>query len=140
MRADGQSTANEEALERVVRRVVDDAAHATFDHDRDSHIARVRLVSSHVGGRSVGIRASLEWFDLTIIDLGVSVRVFEYDYSSEELDETLEALAEVAREYLIGGGEVRWRRGLLRSRPVLSVRTKHGEWRLGRRASSVPYP
>ena len=127
----------EAVLRRVVSEVFDAEVATEWSTEPNSrHVHRVRLTSPD-GVRQAGLRASSEWFDVTVFDLGVSRTEYEYDddEDEDEKDAALRPLALLARAYLRGEGCVEQRRGLLRSHPVLTVVAAGSEWELGRRTS-----
>lgn len=90
--------------------------------------------------RTVRLHASATGrFGLTIVDLGVSAALFEYD-DEGYMESLLRELALVANTYLSGRSRVRLRRGLLRTYPVVTMTVNGNEWSLGRRISTVHYP
>ena len=126
----------EALLRRVVAEVFDADVDATYSTEpRDPQMHRVQLTSAG-GQRHDGLRASYEWFDADIFDLGVST--FLVDYNDEETDKeaVLRDLALVVRAYLGGEGCVERRRGLIRSHLVLKIVVDGQEWVLRRRSWS----
>ena len=125
----------EALLRRVVAEVFDADVDATYSTEpKDPHMHRVRLSAD--GQRHAGLRASYEWFDADIFDLGVST--FLVDYNDEEADKeaVLRDLALVVRAYLGGEECVERRRGLIRSHLVLKIVVDGQEWVLRRRSWS----
>ncbi len=122
-------------LRRVVDEVFDADVDATYSTDR--HLHRVQLTDPS-GTRRAGLRASYEWLDATIFDLGVSTTLFEYDDEEEAKEAVLRELALVLRAYLRGEGRVEHKRGLFRSHSVLRIVVDNREWVLGRRLSRTP--
>lgn len=123
-------------VEAVLRRVVAEVFDATYSTEpKDPQMHRVQLTSAG-GQRHAGLRASYEWFDADIFDLGVST--FLVDYNDEEADKeaVLRDLALVVRAYLGGEGCVERRRGLIRSHLVLKIVVDGQEWVLRRRSWS----
>ena len=130
----------EALLRRVVAAVFDADVDATYSTEpTDPHMHRVRLTSAD-GQRHAGLRASYEWFDADIFDLGVSTFLLDYDDEEDGKEAVLRALALVVLAYLRGEGRVEHRRGLLRSRPVLRIVVVNREWELGRLSSRPHYP
>lgn len=78
-------------------------------------------------------------FDVTILDLGVSAALFEYD-DEGYMEAVLRELALVADAYLLGEGRIEHKRGVLRTRPVMNITVNGNEWTLGRRTSKIHYP
>ncbi len=127
-------------LRRVVGEVFDADVHATYSTEQKAaSVHRVR-VTDPTGTRHAGLRASYEWCDLTIFDLGVSTGLFDYDGEEADKEAMLRALALVVRAYLRGEGRVERRRGWLRSRTAFTVVVDDREWVLGRRWSRPHYP
>lgn len=131
-------------MEALLRRVVDDVfdsdVEATYSTEPNaSYLHRVRLTNL-TGTRHAGLRASYEWCDATVFDLGVSTTLFDYDDEEADKEVALRALALVIRAYLHGEGRIVRRRGLLRSRMVFRVVVDDREWELGRRSSRPHYP
>lgn len=130
-------------MEALLRRVVDDVfgadAPATYSFDAKSQLHRAEL-TDHAGERRVGLRVAYEWFDLFILDLGVSTGLFEYDDVEAEKEAVLRKLVLVAHAYLSGGGSVVQRRWLFGTSPVLVIEVDGDVWRLGRRSSTPHYP
>jgi hypothetical protein len=131
-------------IEALLRGVVTEAFDADVDAvystgPREPHVHGVRLTDP-TGDRRAGLRASYEWFTVTLFDLRVSTGLFDYDDDEEEKRSALRALALVARAYLCGEGVIEQKRGLLRSHPVFRVDIEDHEWRLGRRWGSTTYP
>jgi hypothetical protein len=130
----------EALLRRVVAEVFDadvDVAYST--EPKPPHVHRARLTDPS-GTRHAGLRASYEWFDATIYDLGVSTRLFDYDDEEQYKEAVLRALARVVRAYLRGEGRIEHKRVLIRSHPVLRIEVDNREWELGRRLSRPHYP
>ncbi len=126
----------ETLLRRVVAEVFDadvDATYSTEPKDPQTH--RVRLTSAD-GQRHAGLRASYEWFDADIFDLGVSTFLLDYDDEEADKEAVLRDLALVVRAYLRGEGCVVHRRGLIRAHPVLAIVVDGQEWVLRRRGWS----
>ena len=118
----------EALLRRVVAEVFDADVDATYSTEpKDSHMHRVRLTTSD-GQRHAGLRASYEWFDADIFDLGVSTFLLDYDDEEADKEAVLRELALVVRAYLRGEGRVEHRRGLFRSHSVLKIVVDGHEW------------
>jgi hypothetical protein len=127
-------------LRRVVGEVFDPDVDVTYSTEsKAAHVYRVQLTDP-TGTRHAGLRASYEWCDTTIFDLGVSTGLFDYDDEEADKEAMLRALALVVRAYLRGEGRVEQRRGWLHSRTVLTVMVADREWILGRRWSRPHYP
>lgn len=125
-------------LQRVVGEVFGPDTDVTYSADPKSpHVHRAELAARD-SGRRVGLTASYWWFDVTMLDLGVSAIVFDEDDAERDKEAALRALALVARAYLEGAGDVIQKRGILRSRPLLRIVVDGQEWELGRRTSRVP--
>jgi hypothetical protein len=130
----------EELLRRVVADVFESDVRVTYSTEpRAPHTHTARLTDAG-GERHAGLRASYEWFDATIFDLGVSTTLYEYGDEEQDKEAALRALALVVRAYLGGEGRIEQRRGLFRSRPVLRIEVANREWELGRRVSRPHYP
>src|SRR4051812_36575678 len=122
-------------LRGVVADVFDADVEATYSTAQKApYLHRVRLTDPS-GKRHAGLRASYEWFDATVFDLGVSTSLLDYDDEEEDKEAALRALALVVRAYLRGEGRVERRRGLIRSHVVLRIVVDNREWELGRRRS-----
>lgn len=130
----------------MLRRIANDV----FDSDVDvtiapqpgaPHISRASLhAETALGRRTVGLRASTTgFFEITIIDLGVSAALCEYDDESY-MEAILRQLALVADAYLRGAGRIDHKRNLIRTTPVLTIEVNDRKWVLGRRQSVVHYP
>jgi hypothetical protein len=118
----------ETLLRRVVAEVFDAGVDATYSTEpKDSHMHRVRLTSAD-GQRHAGLRASYEWFDADIFDLGVSTFLLDYDDEEADKEAVLRELALLVRAYLRGEGRVEHRRGLFRSHSVLKIVVDGHEW------------
>src|SRR4051794_10416449 len=131
-------------VEALLRRVVAEVFDADVDvaysmEPKAPHVQGVRLTDPS-GTRHAGLRASYEWFDATLFDLGVSTTLYDYDDEEKGKEAALRALALVVRAYLRGEGRIEHRRGLIRSHPVLRVEVDNREWELGRRSSRPHYP
>lgn len=133
-------------LEGVLRRVVlaqfDESVDVAWEKDlRPPRVFRANLRSGNgAEGRNVSLSASTSGvFHLDILAYGVGTALTEYD-DEEYMEAILRSVARVADAYLSGEGQVEYRRGLLRKRPVLTISVDGSEWRMGRRASSRPYP
>ncbi len=126
-------------LGRVLADVFDDRfdVAVTPGGDRWEHRARVEMGGS---GRSVVLRANLEWFGLGVPELNVGTFLLDYDEDAAYKEAILRELALVAHAYLRGQGHVEWRRSLFRRRPVLLVDVDGRRWELGRRAGRAHYP
>jgi hypothetical protein len=125
-------------LKRVVAEVFGPNADVIYSGDPKSpEIYRAELAAGD-SSRRVGLRASYWWFDVTMLDLGVSATVFDDDDQESDKEAALRALALVARAYLDGAGEVTHKRGIFRSHPVLRVVVEDQEWELGPTVSKVP--
>jgi hypothetical protein len=129
----------ERMLARVVAEVFDDTFDTTYTRDSE-HDPQVTLRSPNGGARSAGLRATHEWFEITVPDLGVGATLTDYDSDESQKEAILRELALVARGYLSAEGRVEHRRGLLRKHPVLTITVNDREWKLGRRSSIVHYP
>jgi hypothetical protein len=126
----------EALLRRVVAEVFDADVDATYSTEpKAPHMHRVRLTSAD-GQRHAGLRASHEWFDADIFDLGVSTFLVDYDHEEADKEAVLRDLALVVRAYLGGEGCVERRRGLIRTHPVLKIVVDGQEWVLRRRVWS----
>jgi hypothetical protein len=129
----------EALLRRVVAEVIDADVDAAYSIEpKDPHMYRVRLTSAD-GQRHAGLRASYEWFDADIFDLGVSTFLLDYDDEEEDKEAVLRELALFVRAYLRGEGRVEHRRGLIRSSLVLKIVVDGREWVLRRRGWSRPH-
>ncbi len=133
-------------LERTLRRVVlaecEEGVNVAWEEDLSPpEVVRVVLTSGNgARRRSVSLSASTTGvFQLTILDFGVGTALTEYD-DDEHVEAILRSLARVADAYLSGQGHVHYRRGLFKKRPVFTISVDGSEWRMGRCASSVPYP
>jgi hypothetical protein len=131
-------------VEALLRRVVADVFDANVDvaystDPRAPHVHRVRLTDPS-GTRHAGLRASYEWFDASIFDLGVSTTLYDYDDEEKDKEAVLRALALVVRAHLRGEGCIEHRRGLVRSRLVSRIMVDNREWELGRRSSRPHHP
>jgi hypothetical protein len=125
-------------LQRVVAEVFGSDVDVTYSADPKSpKVQRVELAAAG-SGRRVGLRASYWWFDVTMLDLGVSATVFDEDDEEPHKEAALRALALVARAYLDGAGEVIQKRGIFGSRPLLRIVVDDQEWELGRTVSKAP--
>lgn len=130
----------EALLRRVVAEVFDtDVVVAYSTESKAPHVQRARLAGAD-GRRQAGLRASYEWFDATIFDLGVSTTLYDYDDEEQDKEAVLRALALVVRAYLRGEGRIEHKRGLIRSHPVLRIKVDNRDWELGRRSSRPHYP
>jgi hypothetical protein len=115
-------------LRRVVAEVFGADVGATYSTEpTDPGMHRVRLTSAD-GQRHAGLRASHEWFDADIFDLGVSTFLLDYDDAEENKEAVLRDLALVVRAYLRGEGRVERRCGLIRSHSVLRIVVDGQEW------------
>lgn len=131
---------NVEALvRRVVSEVFDPDTDVAYSAEHAPHVYQVRITNPS-GTRHAGLRASYEWFDATIFDLGVSTTLYEYDGEEKDKEAVLRALALVVRAYLRGEGRIEHKRGVIRSHPVLRIQVDNREWELGRRSSRPHYP
>jgi hypothetical protein len=127
-------------LRRVVADVMDDDVKTVYSVDpKRPHTYLVDL-GAQDGRRQVRLRATYEWFEITILDLGATATLFEYDEDEADKERVLRELALVAQAYLRGEGTVDYKRGLFRSRPVLKVTVNGRDWKLSRRISQVHYP
>lgn len=118
----------EALLRRVVAEVFDADVDAMYSTEpTDPHMHRVRLISAD-GQRHAGLRASYQWFDADIFDLGVSTFLLDYDDAEEDKEAVLRHLALIVRAYLRGEGRVERRRGLIRSHSVLRIVVDGQEW------------
>jgi hypothetical protein len=127
-------------LRRVVTEVFDADVVVAFSTESNApHVHRARLAGAD-GRRHAGLRASYEWFEATIFDLGVSTTLFDYDDDERDKEAVLRALALVVRAYLRGEGRIEHKRGLIRSHPVLRIKVEDRDWELGRRSSRPHYP
>jgi hypothetical protein len=129
----------EALLRRVVGEVFDGDTDVAYSPEQAPHVYQVRITNPS-GTRHAGLRASYEWFDATIFDLGVSTTLYEHDGEEKDKEAVLRALALVVRAYLRGEGRIEHKRGLIRSHPVLRIQVDNREWELGRRSSRPHYP
>lgn len=123
-------------LVRVVTDVIGSDAHAAFHALGRPHDWRVELRSTHDSQRQADLRATYEWCQVSVPDLGVGVTLFAYDDDEDTKEAPLRELAMVVRAHLRGEGSVEYKRGPLGRRPVLTVEANDRVWRLGRRVSS----
>lgn len=132
-------------LRRVVLNVFDEDVDVAWDTEpRAAHVSGVTLSAAGAAGaedrRTVRLRAaSTGMFDITILDLGVSAALFEYD-DEAYMEAILRELALVADAYLSGEGRIGQKRGMLRTQPVMTITVNGDEWTLGRRTSQIHYP
>jgi hypothetical protein len=127
-------------LRRVAAEVFEaDVAQEFSTEPRSPGLYRVRLTSPD-GRRHAGLRASYEWFDVTVFDTGGSATLYDYDDDADDKEAVLRMLALVVRAYLRGEGRIEDRRGWFRTQPVLTIVVDDLEWELGRRRSRVHYP
>ena len=129
-------------LRRVVLNVFDEDVDVAWDTEpRAAHVSGVTLSAAGAEDRrTVRLRAaSTGMFDITILDLGVSAALFEYD-DEAYMDAILRELALVADAYLSGEGRIGQKRGMLRTQPVMTITVNGDEWTLGRRTSQIHYP
>lgn len=117
----------EALLRRVVAEVFDADTDVAYSPEQAPHVHQVRL-TDRSGTRHAGLRASYEWFDATIFDLGVSTTLYDYDDEEKDKEAVLRALALVVRAYLRGEGRIEHKRGLIRSHPVLRIQVDNREW------------
>ncbi len=129
----------EALLRRVVAEVFDADADVAYWPEQAPHVYQVRITNPS-GTRHAGLRASYEWFDATIFDLGVSTTLYDYDGEEGDKEAVLRALALVIRAYLRGEGRIEHKRGLIRSHPVLKIQLDNRDWELGSRSSRPHYP
>jgi hypothetical protein len=132
----------ENMMRRVVLDVFDDDVEVAWDTEPGAaHVNRVALSAARAADRrTVGLRAAATGvFDLTILDLGVSATLFEYD-DEDYMEAILRELALVADAYLSGEGRIEQKRGMLRTRPVMTITVNGNEWTLGQRTSKIHYP
>ena len=126
-------------IEQLLRDAVTEALGSEYDvtyaPDGRSHVATIRSRSD--GARAVELHASPDWFAIQIPELDVGGIDFDYSENEAEKRELLDEFIAVAGAYLEGQGVVTRRRGLLRERAVLTVRTARHEWRLGRGSHTV---
>ena len=125
-------------LQRVVAEVFGSDVDVTYSADPKSPTVQRAELGAAGSGRRVGLRASYWWFDVTMLDLGVSATVFDEDDEESDKEAALRALALVARAYLDGTGQVIQKRGIFRARPVLRIVVDDQEWELGQTVSKVP--
>ena len=59
----------------MVAEVFDADVDVQYSTEQAPHVHRVRLTDP-TGTRHAGLQASYEWFDATILDLGVSTRLY----------------------------------------------------------------
>lgn len=129
-------------LRRVLLNVFDEDVEVAWDAEpRAAHVSGVTLSAARgEGRRTVRLQAAgTGMFDLTILDLGVSAQLFEYD-DEGYMEAILRELALVADAYLSGEGRIGQKRVMLRTQPVMTITVNGDEWTLGRRTSQVHYP
>lgn len=132
----------ESMLRRVVLNVFDEDVEVAWDAEpRAARVSGVKLSAARrEGRRTVRLQAAgTGMFDITILDLGVSAQLFEYD-DEGYMEAILRELARIADAYLSGEGRIGQKRGMLRTRPVMTITVNGDEWTLGRRTSQVHYP
>lgn len=123
-------------LERVVDDVFGDDFRVDYTADpKTSHIHRADITVPN--GRTIRIRATYEWNDLTIREPPVGAISFEYEDDEDAKSADLRELAVVGRAYLRGEALIETRRGLLRSRPVVTIVASGQEWVLTRHTHTV---
>lgn len=130
-------------LARVVGEAFDENVSAVLE-DPPSEMPYVYCahLSSAVQARRASLCATYEWFELHVIDLNVSVTLFDYDDDEAQKNDALRELALVARAYLNGEGQIDAEKRFLRrgTRQCLTIEVNGRQWRLGKHSSSVPYP
>lgn len=129
-------------LRRVVLDVFGEDVEVAWDAEpRAAHVSGVTLSAARgEGQRTVRLQAAGSgMFDISILDVGVSAQLFEYD-DEGYMEAILRELALVADAYLSGEGRIGQERGMLRARPVMTITVNGIEWTLGRRTSQVHYP
>lgn len=129
-------------LRRVVLSAFDEDVEVALDAEpRAAHVSGVTLSAARgEGRRTARLRAAgTGMFDITILDVGVSAQLFEYD-DEGYMEAILRELALVADAYLSGEGRIGQKRGMLRTRSVMTITVNGNEWTLGRRTSQVHYP
>lgn len=119
---------------------MDDVFGADFrvEHSVDPkhpHIHRADVAATD--GRTIRIRATYEWNDVTIGEPVVGAISFEYDDDEEAKSAALRELAVVGRTYLRGEALVETRRRLFRRRPTVAIRANGKEWVLTRHTQTV---
>ena len=123
-------------LEQVVDAVVGGAVEVEWVVTGNGWVAHARLEGAQ--GHISHVLTSPEVQEARFEEPPCSVVIV----TTTDEDEVLEALAKLTRaavEYSRGGGHLERRRGMFGTRPVLVLHTEEGEWRIGRRAGSIPY-
>ena len=120
-------------LRRVVLDVFDDDVEGTWDTQDVPHAVGVTLGGEPGSGlRTAHLYASASgWFEVSIPELGVGTFQIEYD-DEGDMAEILRELALVANAYLRGEGLVEKKRGILRTRTVLTIAVDGSLWTLRR--------
>ncbi|GAB3653831.1 hypothetical protein GCM10027596_04810 [Nocardioides korecus] len=107
----------------MLHRVVAEVFGEQFERDwsPDPKVARFHQVRLSTAERSVGLRATYEWCDITFLDLGFGTTAFDHDHDVEPKEDELRQLALLGLAYLRGEGRVTQERGWFRTRPVLRL-------------------
>lgn len=129
---DASTPPDEQLLSSVVRAVLSDAECVCSAAEEGERRA---LVSDPSTGRSAVLRVTSSWLAVEAVELGVGA--LDVDEDERTRGETLTELADLARRYLRGEGEVVARRRLGRTTRTLTLTTDRAVWRLRRRSHSV---
>lgn len=131
--------ANLRVIEPLLRESVGAAAHLAFDVDTEWNWAwRARLTNESDLADEVVLRGTLDFFDLTIPKFDVGTQLIGIHWDSVKLPEVIDALADVALEYLAGRYEVASSTAAHGTGHVVYLDTSLGEWTLGRDTSLTP--
>lgn len=128
----------QELLHRVVAEVFDGESVTWQDLLSDSsHVHGIQLSAQEgIDGRirRAEMRATYEWFDARILDLGVGATLFDYGDDETEKAVEIRELAHLVLAYLRAEGQVTYRPSLLRRRPVptLTIEACGRRWTLHR--------
>src|SRR4051794_40822631 len=115
-------------MRRVVDEVIDDGINAVYSSDPKRPQTHQVELSTPADDRRARLRATYEWLEVSVPDLGVDATLFEYDDNEPDKESVLRELALVARAYLRGDGSIEYKRGVLGRRPLLTVTVNGREW------------
>lgn len=127
-------------MAKVTADVFGDRFTVTVTYDARAREARAHVTLMDWPAHTAVLRANREWFQLGIPELDVGAFMLDYDEDERYKEALVRRLATVGLAYLEGRGRVEWRRGVLRTRPVLCIEVDGQAWELEHRTSRSHYP